>query len=46
MIKLNPIQTQFVIKLVVMGAMATSLLLAAHGIVIHAGLSDTDGGSV
>ncbi|BBL47321.1 MULTISPECIES: hypothetical protein [Metallosphaera] len=37
--RLNPVQTQLVIKLAMMGAAATALLLASHGVIIHAGIS-------
>jgi hypothetical protein len=33
--KVNPIQIQTVSKLVLMGAIAASLLLAAHGVMVH-----------
>jgi len=33
--KVNPIQIQTISKLVLMGAIAASLLLAAHGVMVH-----------
>ena len=33
--KVNPIQIQTISKLVLMGATAASLLLAAHGVMVH-----------
>jgi hypothetical protein len=37
--KVNPIQIQTVSKLVLIGATAASLLLAAHGVMVHGEIS-------
>ncbi|MCH1770399.1 MULTISPECIES: hypothetical protein [Metallosphaera] len=44
--RLNPVQTQLVIKLAMMGAAATALLLASHGVIIHGEIADGNLGGV